>query len=322
MRVLVADDDVERRRALERRLEAWGYPCVGVSDGAAAASALARETGPRVALMHAQLPEIDGLELCRELRQDDTAPYTYVILFSARDTRADLIGALRAGADDYLVAPIDPEVLQLRLRAGRRIVDLQEQLVAARDAMRFQNEHDALTGLPSRSRLSHALETELERARRFETPVAVLMCDVDHFHQVNAAHGHAVGDYVLRAISVRLRAGVRRYDTLGRYGGEEFAAVLPGCDRQLALEVAERLRGGVAATPVDSPAGLVRVTVSIGVATSEVHPARAEQLLAAADAALYRAKRAGRNRVDYAYEITTGAVGALGRSSGAPAPRS
>lgn len=320
MRILVADDDAAHRRVLERRLEGWGFSPVGAGDGEAAAIALAKDAAPRLALIHARLPGRDGPTLCRALRDDDAKPYTYVILFGQDESRPALLSALRAGADEYLVAPIDPELLHVRLRAGRRIVDLQEQLIAAREAMRFQAEHDVVTGLPSRSRMSHVLDAELERARRFDTPVAVLMCDLDHFKQVNDAFGHAVGDYVLRAIAVRLRAGVRRYDTIGRYGGEEFAAVLPGCDRTLALEVAERLRAGVAATPVDSPSGQVRVTVSIGVATSDVHPARTEQLLAAADAALYRAKRSGRNRVDYAYEIVT-AGGELGPSPGAPAPR-
>jgi len=234
--------------------------------------------------------------------------------------RGATLAALGAGADAYLTAPVDLEILRLRLVAGRRVVDLQEQLCAAREAMRCQSEHDVVTGLLTRGRLAEVLDVELDRGRRSDTPVAVLLCDVDHFAQVNQRHGHAVGDYVLRAIAVRLRAGVRRYDTIGRYGGEEFAAVLPGCDRTLALEVAERLRSGVAATPVDSPSGQVHVRVSIGVATSEVHPARTEQLFAAADAALYRAKRSGRNRVDYAYELAS-AGGELGPSPGAPAPR-
>jgi len=320
MRILVADDDAAHRRVIERRLGDWGFTPIGVGDGAAALAVLEKDTAPRLALVHARLPGGDGPALCHHLREDDTRPYTYVILFGADASRPAQLAALRAGADDYLPSPIDAELLQLRLRAARRVADLQEQLSAAREAMRFQSEHDGMTGLPSRARLTQSLEAELDRSRRFDTPVAVLMCDVDHFKQVNETFGHGVGDYVLRAIAARLRAGVRRYDTIGRHGGEEFAAVLPGCDRTIALEVAERLRAGVAATPVDSPAGQVRVTVSIGVATSEVHPARAELLLAAAEAALYRAKRSGRNRVDYAYEITS-AGGELGRSPGAPAPR-
>lgn len=320
MRILVADDDTAHRRVLERRLEVWGFAPLGASDGASALAVLSKDVAPRLALVHARLVGGDGLALCRRLREDDTRPYTYVVLYGRDASRVAQMGALGAGADDYLPSPLDAELLQLRLRAGRRIVDLQEQLVAAREALRFQSEQDPMTGLPSRARFSQALEAELERARRFDTPIAVLMCDVDHFRQVNDAFGHAVGDYALRAIAARLRAGVRRYDTIGRYSGEEFAAVLPGCGRAVALEVAERLRAAVAATPVDSPAGQVPVTVSIGVATSDVHPARMEPLLAAADSALYRAKRSGRNRVDYAYEVVC-AAGELGRSPGAPAMR-
>jgi PleD family two-component response regulator len=150
MRVLVADDDAAHRRTIERRLESWGFACVGVADGMAAAAALGRDGAPRLALMRSRLPGQDGLALCRALRADELRPYTYVILWGEDASRTATLGALHAGADEYLTAPIDPEILHLRLFAGRRVVDLQEQLIAAREAMRFQSEHDVVTGLPTR----------------------------------------------------------------------------------------------------------------------------------------------------------------------------
>lgn len=297
MRILVAEDDPVSRRFLERRLAKWGYEVVGAEDGDEAWAALSAEDAPRLAILDWMMPGMDGLDICRALRADTRGPYTYVILVTGRDRREDVIEGLGAGADDYLTKPVDVEQLEVRLRAARRIVDLQEQLIAAREALRYQAEHDVLTGLPTRARIFDLLESEIDRGSRQGQSIGVLMTDVDHFKQVNDTYGHVVGDAVLRGVASRLRGGCRRYDTVGRYGGEEFVAVLPGCDDRLASEVAERLRAAVAANPIHTPAGDVPVSVSIGVATTDAHVPRTDALVHAADVALYRAKRGGRNRV-------------------------
>lgn len=297
MRILVAEDDPVSRRFLERRLEKWGYEVICAEDGDEAWAALASEDAPRLAILDWMMPGMDGLDICRALRADTRGPYTYVILVTGRDRREDVLEGLGSGADDYLTKPVDIEQLEVRLRAARRIVDLQEQLIAAREALRYQAEHDVLTGLPTRARIFDLLANEIDRGSRQHQSVGVLMTDVDHFKNVNDTYGHVVGDAVLRGVASRLRGGCRRYDTVGRYGGEEFVAVLPGCDDRLAAEVAERLRTAVSANPIHTPAGEVPVTVSIGVATSGAHPPRTDALVHAADIALYRAKRGGRNRV-------------------------
>lgn len=300
MRVLIADDDPVSRRFLERILAKWGYEAVCVEDGDEAWAVLASDDPPRLALFDWMMPGMEGTELCRALRADTNRPYTYVVLVTARDSRQDSLDGFGAGADEYLTKPIDLDQLEVRLRAGRRIVELQEQLIAAREALRYQAEHDQLTGLPSRAHMTVLLENELDRSKRMRTPVAVLMCDVDHFKNVNDTWGHAIGDAVLRGIAARLRGGCRRYDTVGRFGGEEFMAVLPGCTGETAADVAERLRVAVASKPLHTSAGDIAMAVSIGVASSEINGWTSAPIVHAADVALYAAKRGGRNRVERA----------------------
>ena len=172
MRVLVADDDPVSRRFLERILSKWGYEAVCVEDGDEAWAVLASDDPPRLALLDWMMPGMDGTQLCRALRADTERPYTYVVLVTARDSRQDSLDGLGAGADEYLTKPIDLDQLEMRLRGGRRIVDLQEQLITAREALRYQVEHDQLTGLPSRARMTMLLRTNsIDRGAR--APVGV-----------------------------------------------------------------------------------------------------------------------------------------------------
>jgi len=270
---------------------------VSVRDGEAALNALSADPLLRLAIIDWVMPKCDGIEVCRRVRSGQAEPYTYLVLLTAKDDKADIIQGLDAGADDYLVKPCNPLELKVRLRAGRRVIELQEQLVAAREALRFEARHDSLTGLMNRGATLDQLERELVRASRRAAPVTVLMADLDHFKAVNDTFGHATGDLVLREAARRLKLGVRAYDSVGRIGGEEFIAVLPECEAKVGLQVAERLCRLVAESPVGTPTGKVPVTVSIGVASSDQFPgARAEDLMRAADSALYQAKHSGRAR--------------------------
>jgi diguanylate cyclase (GGDEF)-like protein len=196
-----------------------------------------------------------------------------------------------------LVKPCNPLELKVRLRAGRRVIELQEQLVKARESLRFEAMHDSLTGLLNRGAVLEQLSNELVRASRRGAPVAVLMADLDHFKTINDTHGHVAGDAVLRETSRRLKAGVRAYDSVGRLGGEEFICVLPECDAKTSLAVAQRLVRSLADTPTTYNGKPIAHSISIGVAaTDQFGPARADELIRAADAALYRAKHAGRSR--------------------------
>jgi diguanylate cyclase (GGDEF)-like protein len=230
----------------------------------------------------------------------------YVLLLTARTEKEDLVLAMEAGADDYLTKPFEPQELQVRLRAGRRIVDLQGELIQAREELRHQATHDALTGLWNRSAILDALEREIARALREGKPIGVIMADLDHFKRINDVHGHPAGDEVLREASRRMTAAIRPYDSLGRYGGEEFLAVMPGCDETCSVRAAERLRAALADRSVSLEGEKISVTLSLGIAAvSDPNLAEADRLIKAADEALYRAKESGRNRV---------AIGKIGRT--------
>jgi two-component system cell cycle response regulator len=297
MRILIAEDESLVRRELEVRLRRWGYEVVVARDGAAAWDALSAEDAPALAILDWMMPELDGIEICRRLRAQPRESYTYTILLTGKDRPEDVIAGLDAGADDYIRKPFDVHELEARLRVGRRIVQLQSELVSARDAMRFQAMHDALTGLPNRRAALDALERELARAARERGCVTVVLADVDHFKRVNDTFGHPTGDAVLRHVADTMRTAVRPYDVVGRFGGEEFLLVLADCDAQCAPRVVERIRDRIAREAVRTEQAIVSVTCSFGLITTGPEGlGSAPALIAAADAALYRAKVEGRNR--------------------------
>lgn len=298
-RVLVAEDDPLSRRVLEALLRKWGYEVLAVDDGADAWRVFQMHDAPRLALLDWMLPNLDGVEVCRRIRQDTGHPYVYIVLLTAVNQKQHLVTALDAGADDYLVKPFDASELRSRLHVGRRILAAQDELILARETLRFQATHDPLTGLWNHGEVLRELDQELARAARAGQSLAVFMVDLDHFKLLNDRHGHLVGDALLCEVSHRLTACVRPYDAVGRYGGEEFLVVVPSIDSAAALALARRIRDSLSDRPMASPGGPVTVTASIGVAVSSPEePAEPMALVRAADIALYRAKEAGRNRVE------------------------
>jgi two-component system cell cycle response regulator len=303
MKILLADDEPIARTMLEHWLAGWGYEVTLARDGESALQALKDDPELRLLVVDWVMPKKDGIEVCKAIRAGAQEPYVYVVLLTAKDDKSDIIAGLDAGADDYLVKPCNPLELKVRLRAGRRVIELQEQLVKARESLRFEAMHDSLTGLLNRGAVLEQLTKELVRASRRGAPVSVLMGDLDHFKSINDSHGHAAGDAVLRETSRRLKAGVRAYDSVGRLGGEEFIAVLPECDAKTGLSVAQRLCRALADTPTMNGGVAISQSISIGVAsTDQFGSARADELIRAADCALYRAKHAGRSRALLAIE--------------------
>jgi two-component system, cell cycle response regulator len=301
MQVLVVEDSAVYRKLISDHLHAWGFNATVAEDGAQASAVLQRPDSPKLVLLDWVLPDIEGIELCRHIRQAGSSrPYVYVILLTSKDGRQDMLHAMEAGADDYLVKPFDELELKARLMVGKRILDLQDELVQAREAMRHAATHDSLTELLNRSEILAMLQRELERAKRERKPVSVILADIDHFKQVNDTLGHLFGDHALQEIARRLRSGLRVYDGIGRYGGEEFLLVLPGCDLEDAMTRGNELRELVAGTPVAALDAEKDLTVSMGVAVSEgVGKDEVEALLSSADAGLYAAKGNGRNRVEH-----------------------
>jgi two-component system, cell cycle response regulator len=300
VRILLAEDDAVSRRLLQAVLEQWGYDVSLASDGAEAWQVLSDDDPPSLAILDWVMPGMDGIEVCRRLRADAARPYVYAILLTGRSDARDVVQGLDAGADDYITKPFDSNELRVRLRAGRRILELQSVLLDAQRILRDKATHDPLTAVWNRSHSLEALGREVARSQREGVAVSVLMADLDHFKSVNDTFGHMAGDAVLREAARRIRASVRQYDVVGRYGGEEFIAVLPGCETDGALALANRIRAGIGETPVDTSEGVVGVTISIGAATYPDVGRTPEELIRAADAALYRAKRSGRDRVERA----------------------
>jgi diguanylate cyclase (GGDEF)-like protein len=298
LKILVAEDDPIARCLVEQALTGDGYQPVYAEDGESAWDLLRKEDCPKMAILDWMMPRMDGLEVCRRLRELKNRPYVYVVLLTSMNQIDDIVAGLEAGADDYLTKPFQPRELLARLRTGRRILDLQEQLTAARRTVEYEATHDHLTGVWSRSAIIEFLKRELSRGRREGKPVGVAMADIDHFKQVNDAFGHLVGDAVLREAAERFRSALRVYDTIGRYGGEEFMVVMPGCDLPSAQKVSERLRQALCETRLTTFEGGLRLTISIGVtSTEDLRHIDVEPVIKTADDALYEAKRAGRNCV-------------------------
>jgi len=301
MKALIAEDDSISRRMLEAFLVKWGYEVLAVSDGEEAWGILQGNDAPRLAILDWMMPGRDGIDICRSVRQRKGRAYIYIILLTARGQKEDIVAGLEAGADDYVTKPFDPYELRARLRAGRRIVELQEQLLQAREALRDQASRDPLTGLWNHGTILAILRKEVARASREHTPFAVAMADIDRFKIINDTYGHPAGDAVLCETSRRLRGALRTYDSLGRYGGDEFLAVVPGCDAEGAARFAESFRARIDRKAVETPDGMIPITLSLGVAALDnLQGMRAETVVRIADAALYRAKIAGRNCVSLA----------------------
>src|SRR5580704_1247675 len=284
--ILIAEDDPICRRVLQSRLQNWGFRVMTAEDGLQAWRMLLQGDAPDLLILDWVMPGIDGPELCRRIRERRDAIYPYILLVTGKDNTQDVVRGLEAGADDYLSKPFDPAELRARLQVGKRILTLQHELIQAREALRFQANHDALTGVLSRAAILSLLDGELQRGDRSGTPTGILMMDLDRFKGLNDTYGHLTGDAVLKGVAHRINQAVRSYDFLGRYGGEEFLAVLSNCYPDDLRTIAERVRSAVSDIPIGTGTTSLAVTVSVGgVVTSHATPGL--ESLAAADAVLY-----------------------------------
>jgi diguanylate cyclase (GGDEF)-like protein len=301
MKILIAEDDPSFRLLVETILCQWGCDVVVAENGTDALKILQSEHSPRLAILDWMMPGMDGVEVCRKVRSDRKLPYTYIILLTSRQSDDDLVNGLDGGADDYIVKPFNQNELRQRLQAGRRIIELQNELIDARETFRIRSNQDSLTGLWNHEEILRTLAQELSRAERKEKSVGVIMADIDYFKKINDTYGHLAGDVVLRLTAGKMHSQMRAYDSIGRYGGEEFLIILPDCSCEYAAAFAERLRLCVSCDRIDTREGKIPVTISFGVAASGKHRLTdVDSLVSAADRALYRAKNNGRNRVEVA----------------------
>lgn len=297
MKVLIADDSAPSRILLRSALLRWGYDVAVAENGAQAWEMLAAPDAPTMAILDWVMPHMTGPEVCRRVREAHREPYTYILLLTSKNTKDETVEGLEAGADDYIVKPFDQHELQVRLRAGQRIVDLQMHLLQAREELRERANKDLLTMLPNRPAIAARLEQELSRCHRDRRTVGVILLDLDHFKKINDTYGHFAGDAVLRETASRLRGNMRPYDAVGRYGGEEFLVVLPNCDLEQAATQAERMRHRLHASTMLVDGVEMRVSASFGVTVSDGSERNPDVFVRVADEALYRAKASGRNCV-------------------------
>ncbi len=297
MRVLVAEDDAVSRKILESSLRRWGHEVIAVSNGDDAWKILSEDDPPRIAVFDWMMPGLDGPEICERLQQRENQPFTFVLILTAKDNTDDIVNALNAGADDYVTKPYHPQELRSRLDAGIRLVNLTLELEEVNRKL-FEAAHtDFLTGIPNRSAILSQLTHQISRSKRSNTAFVVALGDIDHFKAFNDEYGHQTGDEVLKHVANQLVDVKREYDSVGRYGGEEFLLILDDVDEHSVLPVAERFRQRVSQTPLESDGVPLSVTLSIGALwVPPDNKADVDVLLHSADKLLYRAKAEGRNR--------------------------
>ena len=297
MKLIIAEDDPTSRAMLNAVTQQWGFEPLLAEDGHAAWNLLHQEDAPRLLLLDWEMPNLDGVALCARIREVETTDPPFIILLTARDQPVDVVTALDSGANDYVIKPFEPIELKARLEVGRRMLTLQSRMAEAQLQLSYQATHDPATDLLNRRAIMSALDKEMVRSSRQMYPMAIGMCDIDHFKEINDDHGHLVGEEVLKEVSRRITSALRPYDPVGRYGGGEFLILLNSCGLQVTRPF-ERLLESVSRSPIIAGDVQCRVTISCGVAIYE--PPQdyrdATELLAAADSALYAAKLAGRNQ--------------------------
>jgi len=288
MKVLIAEDNVLIQNLLRGLLTRWGYEVVVARTGEEAWGHLQEDTSPPLAILDWMMPGMDGTEVCRKVRAQRKSRYIYLVLLSARSDQQDIVEALEAGADDYITKPFHAGELRARIRSAVRVIQLEEDLAR-------QAHYDSLTGLPNRVLLADRLEQALHHAGRHSELVGFFYIDLDRFKVINDSLGHAVGDTLLRQLTLRLKSCVRDCDTLARLGGDEFALVACGLkNTEEASLVSSRILTSLE-TPFDLGGHPVRVTASIGVTIYPNDGADMSSLQQNADAAMYESKRRARN---------------------------
>jgi two-component system cell cycle response regulator len=294
MKILIAEDDVTSRTILQSVTQKWDYDPIPADNGKKAWQAMQGEEAPRLAIIDWQMPEMDGVTLCRKIRAVETTDPPYLIMLTSKDDKKDIVNALDAGANDFLSKPYNTEELRARLNVGRRMLDLQTDLKRAYKALEFEARHDPLTGLYNRKAILDILQHLMEQAQSSGSSLWLCMCDLDFFKRVNDTFGHLAGDEVLRSFAALVRSIAGDENPIGRYGGEEFLIIFSGSIEKDVLQKFEYLRKKVADSRVLFEGEQIEITVSIGI-TRLLKNDLIDILLARADDALYRAKSAGRN---------------------------
>jgi diguanylate cyclase (GGDEF)-like protein len=301
--VLIADDDRLQRTILADTLKESGHEVVAAEDGRQAIEIFKSGYYP-IIITDWMMPNMSGLDLCRTIRENYQDHFTYIILQTSLDSKEDVQTGMLAGIDEYLVKPVNPTELAMRLATAHRVLQLEQTLRQSLEEALQLSTTDSLTHLYNRGFLDERLPIEVKRAFRYDRPLSVIFSDIDHFKFINDTYGHQTGDEVLKSVAGRIKTNVREeVDWLARYGGEEFVVILPETDIDGAMVVANRLKNAVAGTPIFVDAEKIDVTASFGAASfypkGKPDPGKmALELLGKADRCMYAAKEMGRNRCE------------------------
>jgi len=309
--ILAVDDDPLTLISLKKILSGEGKELLTAEDGEEALN-IALEKRPHMIITDWRMPKMNGLELCRILRRTSTTQHIYIVMLTSCETDAELIQAFEVGADDFITKPFTPKVLEARIHSGERLIRYQKtishdreviqkyatQLTSANRQLQTMAMTDPLTGLPNRRSAMNRLASAVAETFRHGENLSCIMIDIDHFKKVNDTFGHESGDMVLKAVAATFHRKARMYDIVNRTGGEEFLVICPRSDLLESQQLAERLRIAIADLRIDIEKTCIQVTISLGVATWQSEFVNGEALIRAADKALYKAKKNGRNRVE------------------------
>ena len=295
--IAIVDDDAAIRRLVRLYLNRAGFDTIECTTGDEARQRLTSEPWD-LAILDRRLPDLDGVVLAQELKANPDFRTRYIIMLTGEDDQKDKVEGLELGADDYITKPFQYPELLARIRAGKRIVDLQKELLETNKRLELLSITDGLTKLHNHRYFQDELARNFEESQRYQRPLSLAMIDIDFFKKVNDTYGHAVGDDVLKRAAALYRESVRSTDLVARYGGEEFAVMMPETALVDAEAFAEKIRKLVESTPMETQIGPLPITVSVGVASvPQTRIQSAKELIIAADKALYRAKKGGRNQV-------------------------
>lgn len=293
MKILVAEDSRYYQRILQDTLSNWGYTVVLAKNGVQALERLKEKDGPKLAIIDWMMPEMNGLELCKKVRETLDNSYIYLIFLTANSNKEDMIKGLEAGADDYITKPFNELELKFRLKNGERILNLENRIMQLALT-------DPLTGLLNRRAFVDRLVSEIARYKRLGQPLSLIMVDLDNFKKCNDIYGHLVGDEVLKHVAKCFSQFLRKYDFIGRYGGEEFVICTPGVDASVAYTIAERLRKSMKHVNIQQEEGeplQLYITASFGICELSDKIKDVYDLIKEADEALYQAKANGKDQV-------------------------
>ncbi len=297
MKILVVEDEAINRKLVKKSLSTAGYEVIEAEDGLAAWELFQQEPFQLI-VTDWMMPGLNGPELIHKIRESVQKNYTYIIMLTAMNDEENVVSGLESGADEYLTKPFNSRELIARIASGIRILKLEEQLMQARHQMEVLAMHDGLTGLLNRRAIEEYAQAEFSMASRKGRSLSIVLLDIDHFKNVNDQYGHEIGDITLQHVAKILSDGIRDYDRVGRWGGEEFILVLPETQLQDAIVVAERLRIQISETVIrlENESSL-SVQISLGIACSSGQFDSLAKFIDAADQALYQAKQTGRNKV-------------------------